>query len=429
MILSLVIILGVLQSGAQILPPVIKDILDPSAALALVPDFLKTIDIPVPSPPSADCLLQHDQGFDNEEKYMNFTELATKYGRNVSSHTVNTRDGYCLTVHRLYGPGEPVLIFHGLFSSSIDFITSGPLSSIAYILNEAGYDVWLGNARGNTYSRCHETLDPEADAAKFWNFSWHEIGLEDVPATIDYILLTTGRSRVKFIGHAQGVTTALVMLAERPEYNSKVSVVASLSAIAWFGNTISPFMRLISLGSPVLDISRELLGTNEFLPENPLTSALRNALCGNVAGANTVCESLISLIGGVDYAQFNCTNLPVQLNHIPSPTATKQAVHFGQLVSSKRFQKFDYGAENTDVYGLEIPPEYKVEEITTPVAILWGDGDWLATFADVNILCQRVKNCEFVKVNYSGFNHFDFLWGKDVNTLIMPTIFDLFSRY
>lgn len=42
-----------------------------------------------------------------------------------------------------------------------------------FVAVDAGYDAWLGNLRGNKYSRQHLTLDPDNDA-EFWDFSYPE---------------------------------------------------------------------------------------------------------------------------------------------------------------------------------------------------------------------------------------------------------------
>lgn len=51
------------------------------------------------------------------------------------------------------------------------YLLNGKLSIyIAFRLADLGYDVWLGNARGNTYSAKHTTLD--TSGATYWKFSF-----------------------------------------------------------------------------------------------------------------------------------------------------------------------------------------------------------------------------------------------------------------
>lgn len=73
------------------------------------------------------------------------------------------------------------------------------------MLADAGYDVWIGNARGSEPSREHTNLDPNGrDQAKYWAFSWNEIGFFDLPSSIDYILNETKFKKLNYIGFSQG---------------------------------------------------------------------------------------------------------------------------------------------------------------------------------------------------------------------------------
>jgi lysosomal acid lipase/cholesteryl ester hydrolase len=62
----------------------------------------------------------------------------------------------------------------------------------AFVAARAGYDVWLGNSRGNTYSCSNIYFDPRKNGKKFWDFDWADMGMYDLPATFDYITAKTG---------------------------------------------------------------------------------------------------------------------------------------------------------------------------------------------------------------------------------------------
>ena len=85
-----------------------------------------------------------------------------------------------------------------------------------------GYDVWMINIRGNSYSKQHKTLKACASCSAYWNFSHHESALEDYSSTIDYILEATSQDSLYFVGYSMAPAQFLMLLSERPEYNRKI---------------------------------------------------------------------------------------------------------------------------------------------------------------------------------------------------------------
>lgn len=107
----------------------------------------------------------------------------------------------------------------------------------------------MGNARGSRYSRRHIKYNPDGwrfERKNFWAFSWHEIGVIDLPEMIDYILARTGYEKLQYIAHSQGTTVFYVMCSERPEYNDKIILMNALAPVAYVSNLKSPIIRVFT---------------------------------------------------------------------------------------------------------------------------------------------------------------------------------------
>ncbi|XP_022222225.2 lipase 1 [Drosophila obscura] len=353
-----------------------------------------------------------------EDAHLSTLQLLEKYKYPAETHQVTTEDNYILTFHRIPRPGaQPVLLVHGLEDTSSTWIMMGPHSGLGYFLYDQGYDIWMGNVRGNRYSRGHLKLNPNTDRA-YWAFSWHEIGMYDLPAMIDGVLAKTGFHKLNYFGHSQGTTSFFVLASSRPEYNAKIHLMNALAPVAFMGHMKTPLLGMARVGIKMLGESLELFPHSDIYLNQCLQSA----------GMLKTCIRFYWQVVGKNSDEFNMTMFPVVLGHIPGGCNVKQPVHYFQLQRSDRFCQYDYEAkENQKMYGRNTPPDYRLERITAPIALYYGSNDHLSAVEDVQRLAKILPNVVESHL-YKRWNHMDMIWGISARHSIQPKMLEV-MRY
>nr|XP_021193719.2 lipase 3 [Helicoverpa armigera] len=371
---------------------------------------------------------------ENPDVVLSVPGIITRNGYICETHTVISQ-GYVLNVHRIprsrHGSGVPsktVLLQHGLFASSADWIMNGPGKGLGYVLADAGYDVWMTNIRGNRYSKDHVWFKPNSQS--YWDFSWHEVAKYDVPAVIDYILETKGAdTKMTYIGHSMGTTILFAMLTLKPEYNDILTAGFALAPVVYLSDMKSPLKSMAPIASNLAYID-ELQGTYEFIPKNSALGKI-SSTCNGENMDSLICKNIVFYLCGFNERQFNKTLLPVFLAHLGTGTSWKTAVHFSQEILSGKFQQFDYGyLNNWRIYRSGSPPEYDLKKVTLPIKLFWSKNDLLSSEKDVMALYNKLpSNPEMFLVPDEKFNHLDYLWAIDAPRLLNNEVLNSLHSY
>ena len=115
--------------------------------------------------------------------------------------------------------------------------------------------------------------------------------------------------------------------------------------------------------------------------------------------------------------------------HLYSFTSTKSIVHWFQIIRNKCFQMYDDDVQAplsisaSDRY-------YKVarfptRNIKTPIVLVYGGSDSLV---DIHVMLKELPR-HTVAQEIPHYEHLDFLWGSEVDTLVFPHIFEALDTY
>ncbi len=110
------------------------------------------------------------------------------------------------------GP-KPIILQHGLIDSSDTWLINDEDKAPAFMLANRGYDVWLGNSRGNKHSRNHTKYNPDKNK-EFWESTFQHMADYDLPAIFTYVNGVT-KQKISYIGHSQGTMQMHIALSKR----------------------------------------------------------------------------------------------------------------------------------------------------------------------------------------------------------------------
>ncbi|XP_015488738.1 lysosomal acid lipase/cholesteryl ester hydrolase-like [Parus major] len=365
----------------------------------------------------------------NPECFMNVSEIIRYHGFPSEEYEVTTEDGYILALYRIpagrndrsTGQRPAVFLQHAFLGDATHWISNLPNNSLGFVLADAGYDVWLGNSRGNTWSLKHKTLKPSQK--EFWQFSFDEMGKYDIPAELNFIMNKTGHKDVYYVGHSEGSTVGFIAFYTYPELAKRVKIFFALGPVTVCSHATSPLVKITNLPEPLL---RLVLGCKGAMHQIKFLKGPVTQLCTSL---DKFCAHVLCYIAGGSIKNINTSRIDTYVGHSPAGTSVQNILHWRQLVHTDQFQAYDYGSkENMKKYNQTAPPVYRIEEIKTPTAVWSGGQDTFADPKDMARLLPRITNLIYHE-HFPPWGHLDFIWGLDATEKIYLKIIELIRKY
>ncbi|OJD19322.1 hypothetical protein AJ78_00681 [Emergomyces pasteurianus Ep9510] len=373
----------------------------------------------------------------NIARASDFLELCALWGYEAEEHIVQTGDGYLLGLHRLprkkgeqffkvnAGAGTPqkpvVYLHHGLLMNSEVWVClTNEERCLPFQLVEKGYDVWLGNNRGNKYSKKSIFHAPSSTA--FWNFSMDQFAFHDIPDSIEYILSVTSQAALSYVGFSQGTAQAFATLSIHPTLNQKINLFIALApAMSPAGLSNGVVDALMKASPNVLFLA---FGRRSILSSTPMWQTILYPPI-----FVRIIDISLSFLFNWSAVNINTDQKLAAYPHLYSFTSTKSVVHWFQIIRNKSFQMYDDDAgpsvsiNNNNRYYK--PAKFPTKNIKTPIVLVYGGQDSLV---DIDVMLEELPG-HTVATSISHYEHLDFLWANDVADQVFPHIFDALGSH
>ncbi|KAK4821206.1 hypothetical protein QYF61_015774 [Mycteria americana] len=343
------------------------------------------------------------------------SETVSFWGYPTEEYDVVTEDGYILQLNRIpygrgnvgsQGPRPVAFLQHGLFGEGSLWVTNLANNSLGFILADAGYDIWIGNSRGNTWSKQHLVLFPKQE--EFWAFSFDEMAKYDLLAIIHCIEQKMGQKQLYYICHLQGTTIAFIAFSTMPQLAQMYFALAPVATVIF--------------------LKFHLKSSHSFLTMGLRNKSSESPWCPS-EGQSLGCSVSMSQVKPI----VKCTHFLSELSRCVRSTLPGRdfSTKCNPLVAgSGALRAHDRGACIT-VFAIDCfpclqmgPPLHDVKDMKVPNTIWSGAVHCLADPRDVAFLLPQVRNLVHHKLD-----HLDFLLGLNATEVLYQKIVNMMKRH
>lgn len=331
--------------------------------------------------------------------------------RVATPHTVLTKDGFTLQLHRVRRPPlcarklaapPPVLMAPGLLLSGDCFVDAGPRAALALLLAARCRDVWLLSQRGSLRAR-----------GPSWKFSYQDMALKDQPAAIKFVLRETGAAQLDYVGYSQGGAAFGILCSLRAEWCSRrLRRAVLLAPASRMLHTTSTVFRVLTRAAAVRVAAGE---SGETLAGNSTVAHLLRAVCRRTVP----CRALFRLIepprpSARARRSVSSSTLRALSAHFPGGTSLHNLAHFRQALDDTDFRLF-----GTDGAGAVV----NLSLVRVPTAVLAGAADRMVDVQDARWFSSRLPRLvEFRVMSDPDWNHFDFSYSRHGARDLLPLV-------
>ncbi|GAM20357.1 hypothetical protein SAMD00019534_035320 [Acytostelium subglobosum LB1] len=370
---------------------------------------------------------------DKELDVRSVKEIVEQAGYPYEQYHVTTEDGYILLLERIPNKQSKHILYlqHGVFDNSFAWVATGPTQSLAFAAHDQGYDVFLGNLRGNG-ERLH--TEHNISAKQYWDFSVNEHAFKDIPSFIQVIrqvkikelatqnndVVSANDINISAVAHSMGAACILMYIVfmgilKKSHHLSRVILLSPAGV-----HEKAP--KIVDFLGPLINLWVSIFPVYVFkFPSDTIrviTAKIYHDLMSNTPTKDLMVYLVSRFLLGGEMKNHPLEKIHNLAYNTFSGTSVKTYRHFFQIRKAKKFQAFDYGKQkNMELYGTPYPLNFldHYDVINIPVHFIMGLNDNLIEPHNIIKHYSTLKKFhpEFAFLKASKSGHIEFTLGLD----------------